>query len=82
MMNKLLIGFCSFFLLTLVLMGFVSSCWLFGLLRLAVAIVAIILLLRLFRKDLYLQTKLLSALGITFIASIILIGADFILPRH
>ena len=81
MMNKLLIGFCSFFLLTLVLTGFVSS-WLFGLLRLAVAIVAIILLLRLFRKDLYLQTKLLSALGITFMASIILIGADFILPRH
>ena len=80
-MNKLLIGFCSFFLLTLVLTGFVSS-WLFGLLRLAVAIVAIILLLRLFRKDLYLQTKLLSALGITFMASIILIGADFILPRH
>ena len=80
-MNKLLIGFCSFFLLTLVLMGFVSS-WLSELLRLAVAVVAIILLLRLFRKDLYLQTKLLSALGITFMASIILIGADFILPRH
>ena len=80
-MNKLLIGFCSFFLLTLVLMDFVSS-WLFGLLRLAVAIVAIILLLRLFRKDLDWQTKLLSALGITFMASIILIGADFILPRH
>ena len=80
-MNKLLIGFCSFFLLTLVLMGFVSS-WLSGLLRLAVAIVAIILLLRLFRKDLDWQTKLLSALGITFMASIILIGADFILPRH
>ena len=81
MMNKLLIGFCSFFLLTLVLTGFVSS-WLFGLLRLAVAIVAIILLLRLLRKDLDWQTKLLSALGITFMASIILIGADFILPRH
>ena len=80
-MNKLLIGFCSFFLLTLVLMGFVSS-WLSGLLRLAVAIVTIILLLRLFRKDLDWQTKLLSALGITFMASIILIGADFILPRH
>ena len=80
-MNKLLIGFCSFFLLTLVLMGFVSS-WLSGLLRLAVAIVAIILLLRLFRKDLDWQTKLLSASGITFMASIILIGADFILPRH
>ena len=80
-MNKLLIGFCSFFLLTLVLTGFVSS-WLFGLLRLAVAIVAIILLLRLLRKDLDWQTKLLSALGITFMASIILIGADFILPRH
>ena len=80
-MNKSLIGFCSFFLLTLVLMGFVSS-WLSELLRLAVAVVAIILLLRLFRKDLYLQTKLLSALGITFMASIILIGADFILPRH
>jgi len=80
-MNKSLIGFCSFFLLTLVLMGFVSS-WLLGLLRLAVAIVAIILLLRLFRKDLDWQTKLLSALGITFMVSIILIGADFILPRH
>ena len=80
-MNKSLIGFCSFFLLTLVLMGFVSS-WLSGLLRLAVAIVAIILLLRLFRKDLDWQTKLLSASGITFMASIILIGADFILPRH
>ena len=80
-MNKSLIGFCSFFLLTLVLMGFVSS-WLLGLLRLAVAIVAIILLLRLFRKDLDWQTKLLSALGITFMTSIILIGADFILPRH
>ena len=80
-MNKSLIGFCSFFLLTLVLMGFVSS-WLPGLLRLAVAIVAIILLLRLFRKDLDWQTKLLSALGITFMVSIILIGADFILPRH
>ena len=81
MMNKSLIGFCSFFLLTLVLMGFVSS-WLLGLLRLAVAIVAIILLLRLFRKDLDWQTNLLSALGITFMTSIILIGADFILPRH
>ena len=80
-MNKSLIGFCSFFLLTLVLMGFVSS-WLLGLLRLAVAIVAIILLLRLFRKDLDWQTNLLSALGITFMTSIILIGADFILPRH
>ena len=80
-MNKLLIGFCSFFLLTLVLTGFVSS-WLFGLLRLAVAIVAIILLLRLFRKNLDWQTNLLSALGITFMTSIILIGADFILPRH
>ena len=80
-MNKLLIGFCSFFLLTLVLMDFVSS-WLFGLLRLAVAIVAIILLLRLFRKNLDWQTNLLSALGITFMTSIILIGADFILPRH
>ena len=80
-MNKLLISFCSFFLLTLVLTGFVSS-WLSGLLRLAVAIVAIILLLRLFQKDLDWQTKLLSALGITFMASIILIGADFILPRH
>ena len=80
-MNKLLIGFCSFFLLTLVLTGFVSS-WLSGLLRLAVAIVAIILLLHLFRKDLDWQTNLLSALGITFMASIILIGADFILPRH
>ena len=80
-MNKLLISFCSFFLLTLVLTGFVSS-RLSVLLRLAVAIVAIILLLRLFRKDLDWQTKLLSAFGITFMASIILIGADFILPRH
>ena len=60
-MNKSLIGFCSFFLLTLVLMGFASS-WLFGLLRLAVAIVAIILLLRIVSKGFGLANKFIECI--------------------
>jgi hypothetical protein len=79
-MSKILIGFCCFMLSMVVVMGFIHSL-LSGLLRLAVASVAVFLLLRLLRRESDWQTKIFSAVGITFLAGVLSIGADFALPR-
>ena len=76
-MNKLLIGFCSFVLLVYAAMGFVFS-WVLGLTRLALAVIAMLLLSRILQKDLEWQMKVLSALGITSLLMMLSIGVEFI----
>ena len=79
-MNKILIGFCCFMLSMMVIMGFIHS-WVSGLLRLAVLGVATALLLRLLQKNEDWQSKVFLALGITSLAFLLSVGADFILPH-
>ncbi|WP_157780964.1 hypothetical protein [Hymenobacter sedentarius] len=64
----------------MVVVGFVNS-WISGLLKLAVTGIAVLLLLRLLRKEMDWQTKVFGAIGFTFLACILSIGADFVLLR-
>ncbi|MDQ2769297.1 MAG: hypothetical protein M3Y54_02205 [Bacteroidota bacterium] len=75
-MNKLLIGFCIFVLLAYTSMGFAFS-WVSGLTRLALAVIAMLLLSRLLQKDLEWQMKTLIALGLTGLVMILSTGAEF-----
>jgi hypothetical protein len=75
-MHKLLVGFCSFVLLVYTAMGFVFSL-VSGLTRLALAVIAMLLLSRLLQKDLEWQMKVLIALGLTGLVMMLSTGAEF-----
>jgi hypothetical protein len=75
---KLLVGICGFFLLVTTALGFMHS-WSAGLLRGVLAVAALFLIVRLLKRNVDWLSKILGALGLVFLVSMLSIAVDFIM---